>query len=143
MTLTTILTVVGAAGGPAGLIALIMVLPQIRKLQADTAKVEKDADLADIDGATKLSAAALAQMEAALSRAARAEESAHRAEDSSRELRERVTLLERELAIYRMLAQDHVAWDMQQILRLRDLGVEDVPPAPALLPPPEERVTHD
>lgn len=111
-----------AACGPAGLIGFIMLLPQIKNLQANTTKVEAEAGLTGITGATTLSAAALAQMQAAISQV-----------DS---LTQRVSLLERREEQHRALAMRHEAWDRQVLLRLQGLGVHDMPAAPPLFAEP-------
>ncbi len=141
MTLTQIVTLLAAIGGPAGLVAVIMVFPQIRKLQADTAKVERDADNADIDGASVLSAAALAQMTAAVDRAKRAESHVDRLEETMTIMRKRLDVVEHQLREYRQVAQDHVAWDVLRINELVALGIpaRDITPAPPLLPPLGDR----
>lgn len=132
---TLIVTILAAIGGPAGLVALIMVLPQIKKLQADTTKVERDAENADIDGASVLSTAALAQMQAAMERASLAEAHTARLEVAIETMRLRLDALEHESREYRDAAQFHVAWDVQRIRDLIELGVDpdEIPAAPALL----------
>ena len=143
MTATTWLTLIAAVGGPAGVVALVMVIPQVRKLQADTSKVERDAELADIDGASRLSEAALNQMNAALARADHAEARAARAEAAIGELRIAVEGVTRSLYEYRQVAQEHVAWDFQIVTLLKQAGVaaKDIPTPPPLIPPsnPGER----
>jgi t-SNARE complex subunit (syntaxin) len=131
-------TVLAAIGGPAGIVALIMILPQIKKLQADTSRVEKESEIADIEGASVLSAAALAQMQAAMARAAAGDLHIERLEKGHAEMRQRLDALEAQLRAYREVAQEHVAWD---VLRIQDLvethGVDPrtIPLAPPLLPP--------
>lgn len=136
MKITQVLTLLAAIGGPAGLIALIMVLPQIRKLQADTTKVVRDAENADIDGASVLSTAALSQMTAAVERAQRAEAHADRLETAISVMRKRLDVVEHQFNGYKQLAQDHVAWDWRRIQELVALGVPegDIDPAPPLMP---------
>lgn len=133
MSLALIATILAAIGGPAGLVAVIMVLPQIKKLQADTSRVEADTELTDIDGASKLSAAALAQMAAAVDRATRAEEKADR-------LSTRLTDVENELEEYRDNAETnsakHYTWDEAMVTHLVSLGVDRAtiePPPPLLM----------
>lgn len=138
MTLTQWITLLAALGGPVGLGSLFFLLPQIRKLQADTAKVERDTDLADIEGAARLSDAALSQMTAAMDRATRAEAHTARVEEKLGEVTERLEDMEREMRAYREAAQDHVAWDVARIQDLTDMG-HAVDPAPPLLPPPNRR----
>lgn len=137
MTAAHIVTLLAAIGGPAGLVAIIMVLPQIKKLQADTSKVERDVENADIDGASVLSAAALAQMSAAVERASRAEKHVDRLEEAMATMRVRLDTMEYQMREYREVAQDHVAWDVLRIQELVAMGVleTDIPPAPPLLPP--------
>ena len=136
MSTSLVLTLLAAIGGPAGIVALVMILPQIKKLQADTSKVERDAENADIDGASILSAAALAQMNAAVDRAKRAEAHVDRLETVMAEMRKRLDTMEYTLYEYRQVAQDHVAWDVTRIKELVAMGVTetDIPIAPPLLP---------
>lgn len=132
MNATLIITILAAIGGPAGVVALIMVLPQIRKLQADTTAVEVTAELAGVEGAATLSNAALAQMAAAVVRATAAESKADA-------VALRFDDLEREFAEYKQLAaavnEAHRAWDEDKIEKLVALGVprESIEPPPSLL----------
>lgn len=141
--------------GAGGLGSLAFLWPQIKKLQADTRVVERQVETAEVHDASVLSAAALAQMTAAVERAVAAE---HRAEIAQRraieaeqrseqrnaamvvdmrQMQNRMKMIEHELATYRDIAQEHVAWDMNRIMQLRMLGAgeDDIPEAPPLLPP--------
>lgn len=143
MTLATWITLIAAIGGPAGVVALIMVLPQIKKLQADTERVERDSELADIDGAARLSSASLAQMDAAVARATRAEAHADRLEEQITKLHLRVAEVEASLRAYHRIAQDHAGWDRARMEELvaRGLALHEIPPPPPLLPPPADQIT--
>lgn len=132
MTATLFITIMAAIGGPAGVVALVMVLPQIKKLQADTTAVEVNAELAGVEGAAALSNAALAQMSAALTRAGAAEFRTEGVEN-------RMRAIELEFAEYKHLVgainEVHRNWDSDRIEQLVKLGVlrSSIEPAPSLI----------
>lgn len=130
ITLANIVTLLVGLGGLSGIVAFVMLYPRIRKLQADTTKVEHDMEIAEIDAAAVLSSAALQQMNAALERA-------QRAEGALIEVRKRLDAVESWIQDYRDVAQLHVAWDHN---RIRDLiehcGFDEdkIPMPPPLIP---------
>lgn len=136
-----LVTVLAAVGGPAGIAALFLLLPQIKKLQADTAKVEADSELAEVEGAARLSEAALAQMKAALDTAASARSEAAQARQEAAACRAQMDAVVAEMRAYREAAQEHVAWDVQRVQELVSMGVDPltIPKAPSLLPPGSQR----
>lgn len=121
MDITLLVTILAAIGGPAGIVALIMVLPQVKKLQADTSAVEANAELSGVEGAATLSNAALAQMAAAVARATAAEGKADA-------LEARLEAIERSFAEYRRHQEadvaDQVAWAEERIDQIVQLGVQ-------------------
>ena len=54
--------VVLALGGLGGLVAIIMIPGQLKKLRADTEKTKADTEVAEVEAAAKLSAAAVAML---------------------------------------------------------------------------------
>lgn len=140
----SVLTVVGGGGG---LVSALYAIPTLRRLAADTRKVETETDAVRVDAAGEVSAAALAQMQAALQRATHAETDAaavrvemaevrRESESTRRDCDARLQAMEDAMARYRETAQDHVVWDVQRIADLTRLGVarDDIPHAPPLLP---------
>lgn len=121
-----IFAAIGAIGGFGGLATLILVFPQIRKLRADADKVDADAEHVEIDGATILSKASLAQMQAAIDRA-------NAANAELQEVKRRMSRLELIIRQYHIIAQEHAAWDFNRIQELNAVGIT-VPPAPQLFP---------
>lgn len=137
---TVVLSVIGALGGFGSIATLILVFPQIRKLRADARKVDADTDHIEIDSASVLSTASLAQMNAAIRRADAAEEAMQqarreldRATVQLREASERSDKLQREISEYRAQAQLHIAWDYNCQEALVNAGLR-LPEPPALFP---------
>jgi chromosome segregation ATPase len=90
-----ILVNVLAWGGGAGLVGIIMLIPQLRKLGADTRQVDISTHVAEMDGALRVSGEARALMQMATDRARAAEAEAASCRTEVAAMRKRVEELER------------------------------------------------
>lgn len=144
---SVLVSILAVLGGGGGLVSVLYAIPTLRRLAADTRKVETETDGVRIDAAGVVSAAALEQMQAALARATHAETEAaairremdvvrRESEATRTDCDTRLRVMEQEMERYRDAAQEHVVWDVQRIGDLTRLGVarEDIPNAPPLLP---------
>lgn len=137
--LQLVVNLFAAIGGISGIVAVFMLLPRMKKLQADTRRVEATTERTDAETASTLSAAALAQMNAALARASAAETLAAKSQSAVADLRRDMATMAREHEEDRRFTAEsheaHRAWDAGRMRQLNAAGVlpEDIPPPPPLL----------
>ena len=120
---TIIVLVIGALGGSAGIVAILTVGAQRKKLGAD-------ADLTQVNAGVVVSQAALDQMNAAIQQSQRDAAKALDLATRNDSLEKRVDELEDLIRQFSRNAREHQAWDQSMVIQLRALGGNPTDPPP-------------